>query len=71
MKARGERYAMQQLQKHLPQNVVAQTFAGGVVLVGTGMTTESFRRIIEHIPERLRGAVIGWKQTATLPRGEA
>lgn len=66
-----EEHTMKQISDLLPKGVVAQTFAGGVVLVGTAMTTESFRRIIEHIPERLRGAVIGWKQTATLPRGEA
>ena len=64
VRRKREGYTMQQIQKHLPQNVSTQVFAGGVVLVGPTLDTPSYQQIMAAIPERLKEAVIGWKQVS-------
>ncbi|WP_306537260.1 hypothetical protein [Geobacter sp.] len=59
---------MKQISDLLPKGVVAQTFAGGVVLIGTGLDTTTFREIMGRVPEKLKASVIGWRRVQVLPR---
>lgn len=59
---------MDQIQKHLPQNVIAKCFAGGVVLIGPELDTATYKQIMSGIPEKLREPVLGWQRVGVLPR---
>lgn len=59
---------MKQIADLLPEGVIAQIFAGGIVLIGPELDTATYKQIMSGIPEKLREPVIGWRRVGVLPR---